>query len=435
MGERMKKDAYEKVIEDLFRIVNRIFLSVIRVDLESDTAYILQSVWKPEYLSKGMKWSKYLKKCERVVSGIETECLMSSALLEAYHSGITRFEKDISYVPTDSHSLEWMKLEVHLEEEGDKVYAIITARKTTREHLQKSIVERYVYQKCDCFIYLDAKNNSYMMLFEENKETASRPPMQCEDYSAEVIKYVKKYVVPEEQNKVISKMEIANILQNLEHKKTYSFSFGVMDPMCGYTRKLLEYQYYDKETQMILLCRTDITDVYLEAQENHRELSAALRRASTDSLTGVYNHKGMIDEVTKFLKHHTSRSALMFIDMDDFKEINDTLGHIEGDHLLCRTAEILRKGIRATDLVGRVGGDEFLICLKNIESREEVSACAQRICDRIRHLSIEIGFPISCSMGVAVSPDDGTDYVTLTDKADERLYKAKAKGKNQICMS
>lgn len=97
------------------------------------------------------------------------------------------------------------------------------------------------------------------------------PPVMCNDYEGSKIEYVRKYVEEEDQEMVIREMRISRILEVLEHDEVHSFTCGIMEPD-GYTRKRLDYRYYDKECQMILLSRTDVTNVYLEEQKKSQRL-------------------------------------------------------------------------------------------------------------------------------------------------------------------
>lgn len=429
MSDREEKDSKEKHLKELLRIMKHVFFSIVRVDLLKDTAYILQSVDRPKCVGQEFSWAEYLENYSRFVDKKVLEQLMSRQLLKQYQAGNTSFSKDICFMKKQLR--EWLSIEVFMEPEEEKPYATLIVKKSTKEHLQKSIIEQYVYSKCDHFACLDARNNSFET-FGGMADGEAVPVGKYENYSTEVMKYVKKHVIPEERVKVIHQMSLSCIQQELEHKDAHIFTFGIMDPVRGYVRKQLEYRYYDKTTEMILLSRSDITNSYMESKEKETELMSALKRACTDSLTGLLNHQGTIDEVSLYLGQEEEMSALMFIDMDNFKDVNDSLGHITGDKLLRKTAKILRKGVRSDDLVGRVGGDEFLVFLRKINAAGEAKECAERLCRSIRRLSVDFGFPISCSIGVAVSPEDGADYTTLTESADKRVYAAKSRGKNQI---
>lgn len=120
--------------------------------------------------------------------------------------------------------------------------------------------------------------------------------------------------------------------------------------------------------------------------------------------------------------------------MDNFKIINDSKGHVVGDKILRQVAAVLKKEIKADDLIGRVGGDEFVIFLKNIQSVENVKKYADELCEAVYNAEYGLNkeIKISCSIGIAFVPEDGKDYETLVEKADKKVYDAKAKGKNRF---
>src|SRR4029077_16336280 len=128
-------------------------------------------------------------------------------------------------------------------------------------------------------------------------------------------------------------------------------------------------------------------------------------------------------------------SALLFVDLDQFKQVNDTLGHPCGDQLLCAVAERLRTILRPEDFVARFGGDEFVVFQQKIKSSDEASSLARRIVDHLserykidNHL-VEIG----ASVGIAITSPGGASADTLLKNADMALYRAKADGRGTFC--
>ena len=128
---------------------------------------------------------------------------------------------------------------------------------------------------------------------------------------------------------------------------------------------------------MVLLSRTDVTEIYLEEQARQKELQAARVRAETDPLTELLNYGGIKSQVEEALKQENAYYALPFLDLDDFKKVNDVLGHQEGDRLLWKVAQILMLQTEDNDLCGRIGGDEFLVFMRHIRDREQAETCAR----------------------------------------------------------
>lgn len=156
--------------------------------------------------------------------------------------------------------------------------------------------------------------------------------------------------------------------------------------------------------------------------------------ATHDSLTEVPNRATFSEALTAAIadaRAHEGRFSLMFVDLDDFKLINDSLGHEAGDSLLKQTAARLRSSVRAEDLVARLGGDEFVLLCKDPADLHDIEVLASRVLQAaIRPVSL-LGQErrVSVSVGVAVYPDDGDTDRVLMKSADTAMYTAKQEGK------
>ena len=159
------------------------------------------------------------------------------------------------------------------------------------------------------------------------------------------------------------------------------------------------------------------------------------RIAQIDQLTGLPNRIIAIDRFNHSVAHaHRDKSevAILFLDLDNFKTVNDSLGHSVGDGLLKTIAERLSSSIREGDTVCRIGGDEFLIVLEDIKDKTIIAKVANKILNNIA-LPVNVGehcLTTTCSIGIAVSPTDGEDFEELRKKADTAMYKSKQSGKN-----
>ncbi len=164
------------------------------------------------------------------------------------------------------------------------------------------------------------------------------------------------------------------------------------------------------------------------------EKKRLIRQANTDPLTGLYNRKAIEDMLEGYLKPGTLQNgALAFIDIDNFKSINDTFGHQFGDETLKHVGGQLKQLFRSSDVVARIGGDEFVVFLSNIGSRKVIQEKAAMICNVFCQTLTEGGMSasISGSVGISCYPEDGSSYKELINKADKALYYAKHMGKNQ----
>ncbi|MDQ7250671.1 PAS-domain containing protein [Dongia sedimenti] len=173
---------------------------------------------------------------------------------------------------------------------------------------------------------------------------------------------------------------------------------------------------------------------------SHQREQALSREALTDSLTGLLNRRGM----TEVLMDQAQRwqageggGAVLFLDIDRFKQINDTLGHDVGDELLKVFAERIRGVVRASDKVARQGGDEFVIVIVALEAEEVAKRVAQALLERVR-APVKIGgreLSISTSIGIAVvPPGEAVSYLEMLKESDLALYEAKAAGRDRYAL-
>ncbi len=157
--------------------------------------------------------------------------------------------------------------------------------------------------------------------------------------------------------------------------------------------------------------------------------------AFTDPLTGLLNRRAIenfIDRMIARYKRGASKFAILYLDLDNFKPINDTFGHDIGDKVLMEVSLRLKKLIRENDSVGRIGGDEFIILLDDISESEQSSVMAERIVKSFNEPFIIDGHSImmSFSIGISIYPDNGEYRLSLFKAADMAMYQAKERGKN-----
>jgi diguanylate cyclase (GGDEF)-like protein/PAS domain S-box-containing protein len=168
-----------------------------------------------------------------------------------------------------------------------------------------------------------------------------------------------------------------------------------------------------------------------------RRQSEALlsHQASHDGLSDLPNRSLFNDRLSQAMAAaHRNRTslALLYLDLDGFKQVNDSFGHLIGDRLLQSVAQRLTRCIRATDTVSRQGGDEFVILLVNIEGNKDAAICAEKVLQSLRapHALSEYQVHGSASIGIALYPRDGAEVETLLRNADSAMYEAKRCGRN-----
>ena len=170
-----------------------------------------------------------------------------------------------------------------------------------------------------------------------------------------------------------------------------------------------------------------------EQMAMRQEMETFRQKAGTDYLTGLYNRREGTELITKLLEHmdpEKDSHAFIILDLDNFKGLNDTLGHQTGDAALQDVAAVLRRHFRSYDIICRLAGDEFVVLINNIPP-EIVSKNLDSLLKKMNlcYKNGEAQFQISASVGAAMAPLDGRDFQTLYQKADEALYTAKNKGK------
>lgn len=174
-----------------------------------------------------------------------------------------------------------------------------------------------------------------------------------------------------------------------------------------------------------------MTDIDMQKKENEK----LLYQAQTDVLTGLYNKATaqlMITEYLKQAKLQDNNQALFIIDIDGFKEVNDHFGHLFGDAVITDLARCIKNSFRKSDIVGRIGGDEFVVLFKNIVNQDVIIKKAKKLVKLLqrKYTSGTITYEVSASIGIVLSPLHGTNFNHLFEKADHALYHVKENGKN-----
>jgi diguanylate cyclase (GGDEF)-like protein len=171
--------------------------------------------------------------------------------------------------------------------------------------------------------------------------------------------------------------------------------------------------------------------VSLQAQLR-RAFDRAKLRAETDSLTGLLNESAFRERVDGEMKRswrYNHPLSLAYIDLDDFKQVNDSQGHARGDKLLRLVTETITRTIRKTDFAGRVGGDEFAICFPET-GEEQVQKAVETLVNAMDIMTSQSGWQVTASIGVVTCQDIYETYDALLGEADRLMYVAKEKGKN-----
>ncbi len=171
-----------------------------------------------------------------------------------------------------------------------------------------------------------------------------------------------------------------------------------------------------------------------DIDEEKREEQKLVTAAKMDKMTMVYNRETTMDTIRKILSEEPDKNHVLFmIDVDNFKNLNDTRGHQAGDEFLIDLAAEIKSSFRETDVVGRIGGDEFFALMRNVPGDSITLRKAQELLDTIQEVCEDYeGLNLSSSIGISMYPQDGTTLDELYAQADAALYEAKRKGKNRF---
>ena len=173
------------------------------------------------------------------------------------------------------------------------------------------------------------------------------------------------------------------------------------------------------------------------SRDRQRSEERLYQQANYDALTGIANRMLFFDRLNTTLAHvtrHGNTLAILFIDIDGFKDVNDTYGHVAGDQLLAQIAAALKESVRSEDTVARLGGDEFAVLMPRLDKSRDVTHLASKVLKAIAQpFKVDVGeVTVSASVGVALSSDSGNDSARLVKCADMAMFRAKKHGKNRF---
>ncbi len=228
-----------------------------------------------------------------------------------------------------------------------------------------------------------------------------------------------------------------------EHRWNWGFTLTEVTREYGILRtiilKRLSPRISELTTEELVYLFGALDDAVVESVKTYVSISRRKLEylATHDSLTGLPNRALLIDRLAQELAHAERNGegiALMYLDLDLFKEVNDLLGHTAGDDLLKQVAERLQACVRRSDTVCRVGGDEFIILLTELEAMDYLSELGAKVASRLRAAFDIDGntVEVSTSVGISVFPEDGQDPETLIKHADTAMYQAKSLGRNNV---
>lgn len=170
-------------------------------------------------------------------------------------------------------------------------------------------------------------------------------------------------------------------------------------------------------------------DIHAKKQEEQKLVEAAM----LDKMTGLFNRATTMENIQQILEEEAEKTHVLYmIDIDNFKNLNDTMGHQKGDEFLIALAAEVKNCFRESDVVGRIGGDEFFAFMRNVSGYAVIERKANELLNAIHRVCVIYScVPLSGSIGISVYPEQGLSLEALYEQADMALYEAKRKGKNQ----
>lgn len=434
---QQKKDAeyLSREKEDIIKALVSIDSSIIEVDFQTSIVKImLYDSEVKDNIKKEMVFYDFIDDFIKTVQPVDRKEMLGFMNMETLKKlAVDKNEMHVDVRMKTKHvNYEWVRFSAMiLPNNADKIF--ILAKSMQKDYLLQHILEKFMYKACDFLYYIDLRNDWYMLLMSNDPNTAL-PIGEGYGYFDRVKEYVYRYAKGAEQDIVLERMKPDYLINHLDKHGYLSFTTGIVDDNGNYAHKSLQCQYFDKESGIVLLQRIDITENYMTTLASRQEIERLSRDSMIDHLTCVYNRKGYENEVNHYLKYCSDDTvaAFLLIDLDNFKSLNDELGHQIGDEALKDVARILKKSFRSTDIVCRLGGDEFVVLLKDIDSISGMDSSIKKLINSLNLLYKREGkeVKISASIGVSIFPKDGHTIDELYCHADKAMYDVKKSSKN-----
>lgn len=335
---------------------------------------------------------------------------------------------------TGAKEYQWFECNAStvLDADGKPDHAVLVFHDITEQRLKEAVYKKWRQsisaKPPESYTLFRCNLNKRGSFDETDGALLKRKMEQSASDFAEITKaYADRFVYPDDQEAYGALLDADTLLSMFyrgEHTATLEYRETGEDGALSWRLLTVEMVEYPDSTdvQAFLL--------FEDVDEKKRAQLKELERAETDPLTGVLNRVAFTQRVDALIDQEPGEQhALLMMDMDGFKLLNDTFGHAAGDQVLLDVAAVMRSLIREGDLICRLGGDEFLVCLRSIPYDAVIGKKARQICEQVRK-AFRHDVQISASIGVSVYPRDGSDFDTLYHCADRALYRVKQAGKN-----
>ena len=297
-------------------------------------------------------------------------------------------------------------------------------------------ISRRTYLKSDYLLQILADTFEAVHVIQFDKgiimPVRANMPLFWNEHEIDIAHYIElmmQFIPPKDCahiRKCIMERRVFDHTGNCVTKYSWDFKSDVLKKN-GWYNILLSLDPNVSKEDMIIAVR-DISEL-----ENNKNAVTTLKHISEiDSLTKIFNRAAIEEKISKHIFQNPGEPGLvLLLDMDNFKQVNDICGHIEGDNLLIESAEKLKNFCRSTDTISRLGGDEFMIFMRSVKT-EDIDPLVSRIIRGLKkeYHQVALRFEVTVSVGIAHYPEDGTSFAELYHCADLALYDAKHKGKN-----
>lgn len=372
--------------------------------------------------------------CEGVETKAELKTLkeLHPDILQGYLFGkpqtVEEFEKCYihaeaeEYKKTRQQEAQYRLLEENLTEEGYAKYERMAA--SSLQHMRQTEMYKAILSETIAYAEVDLETRKILDCGGLWDNYQSENLMKDNNYDEILTFYKDELIYPEDIEiycqffdfDMDEKINETNKTKKLQYRRNID---GVMQ-WVEITAHIFSEQYSENVYALIYLKNIDA-----EKQQKLKQEAAAAR----DHLTGVYNRGAFEKEVKKhvFASGLDGESTLIMLDLDNFKMINDRYGHMEGDRVLMQLADVLKATFRKRDLIGRLGGDEFLVFLKDLTDREIILRRINEFRDAFAKVN---SYESTCSMGITIVKPGNFSYEKCIRKVDIALYQSKEKGKD-----
>lgn len=255
------------------------------------------------------------------------------------------------------------------------------------------------------------------------------PIEKGESYDKVILGQARKYLKKEAWHQFISKFSLGNVLSAYQNGKTelsMDYEMIVSDKKTVWMRTIIKLH-------MVKLNKSLMGYLYVIDIDKEKKRELDLKsKLEFDTMTGLYNKKSTELKISQQLEaaYTDAISCFFMIDLDSFKDINDTYGHLEGDRVIKKTAEGIITLLRENDIAGRIGGDEFCIYFQGNITYAEAINKAEMLCEHVRKLIPSTNNATSCSIGIAFCSGSELCFDEIYQNADQALYQQKRKGKD-----